>query len=98
MEELRAAGFNAWGQLQFDNSASGDADDSTDFRSFTLVLRDEAIHAVRPLLSYTIVNTSFGPRSAGLIPRDHRKLCSSGFTTSYAQLAEAGNSLVAGSV
>jgi hypothetical protein len=52
--ELHAAGFNAWGQLRFDNStAGGNADEPADFGSFTLVLRDEAIHAVQPLLSYT---------------------------------------------
>ncbi len=49
--ELHATGFNAWNQLRFAGAAK--AEEPDDLYSFTYVLKDESIRAVRPFLSYT---------------------------------------------
>ncbi|KXX79981.1 E3 ubiquitin-protein ligase HERC2 [Madurella mycetomatis] len=50
---LYATGFNAWSQLQFENSVGEEPDDIS---SFTCVLHTDAIDHVRPFFSYTLVH------------------------------------------
>lgn len=52
---LYAAGFNAWGQLQFDTPGNqvGTQAEPDDITAFTCVLEDPEIVHVRPSLSFT---------------------------------------------
>ena len=49
--ELWSAGFNAWGQLNFDGESSFD---SEDFTQFTRVLEVDEIEGLRTSLSSTL--------------------------------------------
>lgn len=73
MQTLYAAGFNAWGQLQFGTKsalANGVQDEPDDTATFTRVFEASKILHVRPSLSYTAVTTSDGIVSAGAAPVD----------------------------
>lgn len=52
MEELFASGFNAWGQLDFEDQNSWN-ENVDDVREFKCVLRGEAIAHVQAFLSHT---------------------------------------------
>ncbi|KAI0472384.1 regulator of chromosome condensation 1/beta-lactamase-inhibitor protein II [Xylaria cf. heliscus] len=89
---LYAAGFNAWGQLEFSPLETSD-EEPDDIASFQKVLSDELIEVLCASLTYTVVNTSAGLRHAGcadehLKPGLTQKLLSS-------TAAVAGNGTVA---
>lgn len=76
MQALYAAGFNAWGQLQFDpaehrtNNTKDKPDEPEDIRTFTRVIQNSKISHVRSSLTYTAVATSNGINVAGEVPLD----------------------------
>ncbi|KAI0181481.1 RCC1/BLIP-II [Hypoxylon sp. FL1284] len=88
--ELLATGFNAWRQLQFDNSRA--PDEPADIASFTPVLRGEYIGRPCSLMPCTLVKTASGIQLAGFtrgVPEGIReKLLSS-------TAAIAGNGIIA---
>ncbi|KAG6006751.1 hypothetical protein E4U21_006736 [Claviceps maximensis] len=61
---LYAAGFNAWGQLQFGRDST-DSDDPEDVFTFSNVLTDDAIETPRAGLHYTLVRGKSGHHVAG---------------------------------
>lgn len=73
MQALYAAGFNAWGQLQFDpanNQTNGTEDEPDDIWTFTRVIQNQEISHVRSPLTYTAVTASNGIILAGEVPLD----------------------------
>ncbi|KAF8856482.1 RCC1/BLIP-II [Acephala macrosclerotiorum] len=60
--ELWATGFNAWGQLNFEQLPGTE---DRDLKEFKCILRDERIDLVRTTLSATLVKVSTGLRTAG---------------------------------
>ncbi|KAG6360094.1 hypothetical protein INS49_011150 [Diaporthe citri] len=90
--ELYASGFNAWGQLQFQDAESHAEPD--DLHEFTCVLTGDAIDRPRPSLSYTTVVVNGKVRTAGYLPTAHRQLWDEEFLSNRT-LAEASNGSVA---
>ncbi|KAI8965037.1 RCC1/BLIP-II [Daldinia sp. FL1419] len=72
--ELLATGFNAWRQLQFDNSQNTSGE-PRDLKSFQPILKDDFIIG-RPYscLSCTFVETTSGIRSAGFVEEPPERL------------------------
>ncbi|KAJ2993852.1 hypothetical protein NUW58_g1716 [Xylaria curta] len=88
---LYAAGFNAWGQLQFpplENPV-----EKPDIASFQKVLSDKLIEVRYASLAYTVLNTSAGLRYAGYIDECMKLGPTQQFLSSTA--AVAGNGIVA---
>ncbi|KAK0639347.1 regulator of chromosome condensation 1/beta-lactamase-inhibitor protein II [Cercophora newfieldiana] len=91
--ELYAAGFNAWGQLQFGKDEQTN-EEPDDIPTFTRVLRDDnGIDGIHPFPSYTIVHTkTSGVLTAGLIPKADLPLTTLPHP-SYSHFARASNGL-----
>ncbi|KAK6845087.1 hypothetical protein PG995_015197 [Apiospora arundinis] len=64
--ELHATGNNAWNQLVFEGAADA-SKEPTDFTGFRLVLEDAVIERPYASLACTLVNTSNGIRTAGVV-------------------------------
>lgn len=89
--ELYASGFNAWGQLRFqDQKGRAEPDD---LHEFACVLTDDAIDQTRPSLSNTAVIVDGKVRTAGFLPTAHRLLCREDFLSKHT-IAESSNGTV----
>lgn len=53
MDQLYASGFNAWGQLSFEDTDSLSGDNVDDVHDFTCILQGYTITEVRAFLSHT---------------------------------------------
>ncbi|KAI0389733.1 regulator of chromosome condensation 1/beta-lactamase-inhibitor protein II [Xylariaceae sp. FL0594] len=90
---LYAAGFNAWRQLEFNQSPSIPTNEANDMSTFQLVLSDQLIEVKYASLSGTIVNTSSGLRHAGFV--DDKLKPGVGREALYDTTAVAGNGTIA---
>ncbi|KUJ18274.1 RCC1/BLIP-II protein [Mollisia scopiformis] len=87
--ELWASGFNAWGQLDFEEVPGIG---HRDLKEFKCILTDKRIEIVRTTLSATLVKTSAGLRTAGCFD-DLIEHCISK-QDNLSNLAIAGNDIV----
>lgn len=91
--ELWAVGFNAYGQLNFDNPVP-EFTFWRDLRQWTLLLEDEAIEILHTSTSATIVKTkSAGIRVAGQIDEFAQHVISEDLD--FKRIAMAGNGMIA---
>ena len=88
--DLFAAGLNAWGQLEFNESYNG-ADEPNDILKFTSVLRDDHIEIVYISDCYTIS----GLQTAGML-QDRFSQAITGNQKVRSNVAIAGNGKIAG--
>ncbi|KAI0885309.1 RCC1/BLIP-II [Annulohypoxylon maeteangense] len=90
--ELLATGFNAWGQLHFNNRQSRIVSEPDDIDSFQSILKDDFIGHPCSLLECTLVKTTSGIRHAGFIDANRENIKEKLLSSTA---AIAGNGIIA---